>query len=156
MKSILFVTFALSVAANEPSLATVPAKCMQPKFVGWCRASMSRFFYNSDTGRCENFFYGGCDGNENNFFTRDQCAAECEGATSTVALMGANSALSDVCRRPAKTGQCMTYMPGFYYDPAMETCKQFAYGECQSNGNSFRTEVECVSRCKPGKRKTSG
>ena len=32
-----------------------------------CRAYIPRYFYNSRTGRCEFFVYGGCNGNANRF-----------------------------------------------------------------------------------------
>ena len=41
--------------------------CKLPKVVGPCRARFPRYFYNSATGDCEKFFYGGCRGNANNF-----------------------------------------------------------------------------------------
>ena len=36
-------------------------------------------FYNVETGLCEQFVYGGCDGNANNFATREECEATCGG-----------------------------------------------------------------------------
>ena len=34
----------------------------------------SRFFFNPDTGDCEPFGYGGCEGNENNFVSLLKCS----------------------------------------------------------------------------------
>ena len=36
-----------------------------------------RFFFNPDTGDCEPFGYGGCEGNENNFVSLLQCSETC-------------------------------------------------------------------------------
>lgn len=36
------------------------------------------FFYNSQTGQCEEFNYGGCFGNENNFETIEECQETCD------------------------------------------------------------------------------
>lgn len=51
--------------------------CIQPKTVGFCRAALPRFFYNIMTEKCEEFIYGGCGGNENNFQTIDNCEKTC-------------------------------------------------------------------------------
>ena len=49
---------------------------MEPE-VGYCRGKFPRYFYNSTSGRCEKFIYGGCGGNENNFMILDDCQIEC-------------------------------------------------------------------------------
>ena len=55
----------------------MPAFCVEPKFVGVCNASMTRYFYNAQTGHCELFVYSGCGGNENNFPTLEECMKTC-------------------------------------------------------------------------------
>ena len=45
--------------------------------IGPCRSSMPRYFYNSKTGKCELFTYGGCSGNRNNFETARACEKKC-------------------------------------------------------------------------------
>ncbi|XDB56807.1 hypothetical protein ABFV05_010423 [Capra hircus] len=62
---------------NKVSPAFMPAFCMEPKFVGVCNGSMTRYFYNAQTGHCEIFVYGGCGGNENNFQTLEECMKTC-------------------------------------------------------------------------------
>ncbi|PAV76107.1 hypothetical protein WR25_21575 isoform B [Diploscapter pachys] len=39
--------------------------------------SSYRYFYNSQTQECESFQYNGCDGNSNNFATREDCEGYC-------------------------------------------------------------------------------
>jgi len=51
--------------------------CLAPAVVGPCDAAIPRWFYNSNTGECEQFTWGGCGGNDNNFETRDDCEAAC-------------------------------------------------------------------------------
>ncbi|KAH0619351.1 hypothetical protein JD844_019396 [Phrynosoma platyrhinos] len=38
---------------------------------------MLRYFYNPASKSCEEFIYGGCLGNENNFQTLEQCRLTC-------------------------------------------------------------------------------
>ena len=51
--------------------------CNLPADPGLCRAALPRYFYNSRKGACEEFTYGGCDGNKNNFETLAECARQC-------------------------------------------------------------------------------
>nr|VZI35225.1 unnamed protein product [Spirometra erinaceieuropaei] len=48
--------------------------CNIPIKKGRCRASLERYGYNNETGECRKFIYGGCDGNENNFHSKKECA----------------------------------------------------------------------------------
>ena len=52
--------------------------CAQPQVVGRCRAAFPRYWFNSQTNRCERFTYGGCGGNENNFKTLQECQRRCQ------------------------------------------------------------------------------
>ncbi|XP_055333296.1 uncharacterized protein LOC129584903 [Paramacrobiotus metropolitanus] len=51
--------------------------CMQDMSVGPCRALIDRWFYNKNTHQCEQFGYGGCHGNGNNFHTKEACESRC-------------------------------------------------------------------------------
>ncbi|ELR47126.1 hypothetical protein M91_03962, partial [Bos mutus] len=47
--------------------------CLEPKVTGGCNAVMTRYFYNAQTGLCEQFVYDGCEGNGNNFEKLEDC-----------------------------------------------------------------------------------
>eukprot|EP01084_Bolivina_argentea_P091351 164449_1 len=51
--------------------------CNLPKVTGVCRAAIPRYYYNADTYRCEEFIYGGSNGNDNNFETLYECHQLC-------------------------------------------------------------------------------
>nr|XP_037275737.1 boophilin-G2-like [Rhipicephalus microplus] len=56
---------------------TPPEVCTYPADSGPCKAYMPRFFYNTEMKKCEQFIYGGCGGNANNFLTFDACEKKC-------------------------------------------------------------------------------
>ena len=51
--------------------------CSLEPEVGTCRGYIPRFFHNSTSNQCEEFIYGGCGGNKNNFNTLDECLQQC-------------------------------------------------------------------------------
>ena len=51
--------------------------CSLPVEKGRCRASMRRFFFNSTSRQCEEFRFGGCEGNANRFDTEKDCNDFC-------------------------------------------------------------------------------
>ncbi|MCA9556844.1 MAG: BPTI/Kunitz domain-containing protein, partial [Myxococcales bacterium] len=92
---------------------------------------MPRWFFNTASGQCEEFIYGGCGGNENNFETRAQCEARC----------------ADICTLPPEVGDCDAAIPRWYYDPAVGHCAEFVYGGCGGNANNFETREACEGAC---------
>jgi hypothetical protein len=41
---------------------TRPAECELGSKVGHCRALIPKYYFNSLTNKCEQFYYGGCNG----------------------------------------------------------------------------------------------
>ncbi|XP_059475897.1 thrombin inhibitor hemalin-like [Neocloeon triangulifer] len=52
--------------------------CGQPTEKGRCLAALHRFAYNPTSRDCDEFVYGGCGGNANNFRTRTECLKKCD------------------------------------------------------------------------------
>ncbi|XP_042235106.1 kielin/chordin-like protein isoform X4 [Homarus americanus] len=61
---------------------TKPEKCFKKHDIGPCFASYVRFAYNAESGQCEEFLYGGCQGNANRFLSLEECQQECGGVTT--------------------------------------------------------------------------
>merc|ERR1712142_1114513 len=56
--------------------------CSLPKAVGQCYAYFRKYYFNSATGKCTKFIYGGCGGNANRFDTKEECQERCEDSDS--------------------------------------------------------------------------
>ena len=54
----------IALSAGDKSSGSV---CNLPKVVGRCRAAFRRYYFDSASGHCKLFIYGGCGGNANNF-----------------------------------------------------------------------------------------
>jgi hypothetical protein len=54
--------------------------CELPAETGDCDAAITRYYYDSAAGACQQFTYGGCGGNANNFPTLGECEAACGSA----------------------------------------------------------------------------
>jgi hypothetical protein len=64
---------------RESSDDEINPACLEPKFVGPCRAAMPRFYYNQESKACEQFIFGGCSPNKNNFVKKEDCDRTCLG-----------------------------------------------------------------------------
>lgn len=64
--------------SSDTIMDLLPNVCSFPMEKGPCQAYMSRWFFNSETGECELFAYGGCRGNSNNFSTKEKCEKMCK------------------------------------------------------------------------------
>ncbi|XP_076822805.1 PI-actitoxin-Axm2b-like [Clavelina lepadiformis] len=71
--ALALITLIGAFGENSPAGDT----CSLPAIRGLCFAWFQRWHYNSATGQCEIFIYGGCQGNENRFFNRKDCEKKC-------------------------------------------------------------------------------
>lgn len=51
--------------------------CRLPYQSGSCGDQQRKYYYNYNYGSCEEFIYTGCDGNQNNFETPEDCERHC-------------------------------------------------------------------------------
>lgn len=86
---------AATAAPASPAPTPAVDVCSLEKVVGPCRAAMPRWWFNADSSRCEQFTYGGCGGNANNFRSEQACVAGADACLSGTPWKG--------CRAPRST-----------------------------------------------------
>lgn len=99
--------------------------------------------FDMNEGRCVQFWFGGCNANENLFNTSVECEARCVNPNGT-----------DICElplvNPIKSGEsqgCQQNVTRYYYDINTSSCKSFSYSGCYGNANNFESLDECERRC---------
>ncbi|NXL89337.1 SPIT1 inhibitor, partial [Alectura lathami] len=58
--------------------------CLTPKKVGWCRGSFPRWYYNPTLQQCQEFIFGGCKPNKNNYLREEECKLACRNVKGSV------------------------------------------------------------------------
>lgn len=70
------VLYKMAPVSEKPT--AVVDLCTRPSDSGPCKAMKIRYYFNIQTGKCEKFVYGGCQGNANNFESMDDCRTKCK------------------------------------------------------------------------------
>ncbi|XP_040916903.1 kunitz-type protease inhibitor 1a [Toxotes jaculatrix] len=120
--------------------------CMAPKKVGPCRGSFPRWHYNAASEKCEEFMFGGCRENLNNYLSKDECMKACYGSeksgiTGRTGLVPTDQ--GEKCGAPCTTEQ-FTCANGCCLDPGLEcdSSPQCSDGSdeqnCEDLNNKFR------------------
>ncbi|XP_037079601.1 kielin/chordin-like protein [Pollicipes pollicipes] len=135
---------AASLGGNLVSLASVSGgACLLPTSAGSCSERLIRFSYDSTSGACTSFEYGGCGGNANNFVSLEQCKNTCVPTDS-----------QDFCLLPPTSGSCDSVLLRYFFHAKSGVCESFTFGGCDGNANNFLTEEECYNKCQPGSMET--
>ncbi|XP_018545772.1 LOW QUALITY PROTEIN: kunitz-type protease inhibitor 1a [Lates calcarifer] len=96
--------------------------CMAPMKIGPCRGSFPRWHYNAASEKCEQFLFGGCRENLNNYLSEDECSKACYGSEKTGKSgrgLPLPEAQGEKCGAPCTTEQ-FTCDNGCCLDPGLE------------------------------------
>ncbi|XP_072226254.1 tissue factor pathway inhibitor 2 isoform X2 [Leuresthes tenuis] len=115
--------------------------CLLQVDEGPCRANIERYYYNTITQKCEIFYYGGCQGNANNFKSYLECQKTCFRIPK----------IPQICRFPKLEGNCRALLPRFHFNMTTMQCEPFHYGGCGGNSNRFQDLTTCLEYCSPKK-----
>ncbi|XP_071140148.1 carboxypeptidase inhibitor SmCI-like isoform X3 [Mytilus edulis] len=135
------LAFLIYITLQISDAQLVDNVCDLKKDVGPCNARMSRYHYDVDSGECKQFFYGGCDGNENNFKTKQECFTDCE---------------KRVCTLVVHYGSGGAKIKRWFYNSETMKCETFIYGGSYGNKNSFKKKRSCKKLCKGVERDPCG
>ncbi|XP_040083712.1 tissue factor pathway inhibitor [Oryx dammah] len=117
---------------------------------GPCKAMIKRFFFNIHTQQCEEFIYGGCEGNQNRFETLEECKQKCTRdypMNITKTKITLQKEKPDFCFLEEDVGICRGYITRYFYNKESKQCERFTYGGCLGNLNNFESLEECKNTC---------
>lgn len=115
---------------------------------GPCRAFIKRFFFNILTHQCEEFIYGGCEGNENRFESLEECKEKCvRDYPKMTTKLPFQKGKPDFCFLQEDPGICRGYITRYFYNNQSKQCERFKYGGCLGNLNNFESLEECKNTC---------
>jgi len=72
-----FVCGSLVLDKTYKATDVCTAPCLQERDTGPCTNYTIYWYYDSSYGDCSRFWYGGCDGNDNRFQSREDCRGRC-------------------------------------------------------------------------------
>lgn len=103
---------------------------------GPCQGNYRRWYYRKEEGRCREFFYGGCQGNLNNFPSEAECSNACAQQTPF-----------EICALPKAEGPCLGNFPRWNFEQSSGLCREFTYSGCEGNKNRFVDRESCEKLC---------
>ncbi|GIX76837.1 papilin, partial [Caerostris extrusa] len=110
--------------------------CSLAKERGSCHNFTVKWYFDVTYGGCSRFWYGGCDGNGNQFNSQDECEQVC-----------VNPEGHEACSLPKVVGPCKGSHPAWHYEPETDSCKSFNYSGCLGNNNRYKSKEMCENTC---------
>ncbi|XP_042332969.1 tissue factor pathway inhibitor 2 isoform X1 [Sceloporus undulatus] len=133
------ISFLLGLVCPQKMLEDSTKICLQPLVKGSCRAIISRWYYDRHSQTCKEFTYGGCEGNDNNFLSWQECSKRCSSIPK----------VPKTCRLEADVGICRGLNRRYFFNLKTMSCELFYYGGCNGNENRFDDEESCMDTCMP-------
>nr|XP_056717337.1 tissue factor pathway inhibitor [Euleptes europaea] len=137
------------VGPGLPPLKLGLSICAMKADAGPCKALHSRYHFSMQTQHCELFDYGGCEGNENNFLTLEECQATClvPDLPKKKKRTRFKKEKPSFCLLENDPGICRGLISRYFYNKETQLCEKFMYGGCLGNQNNFESLKECQDVC---------
>ncbi|NXY52913.1 TFPI1 inhibitor, partial [Callaeas wilsoni] len=173
-KCVVTGQYPFSYLPTNSSFAS-PDFCFHAQDPGICRGYFTRYFYNKETKLCEAFKYGGCLGNQNNFWSLEECQTTCQDnckllflsllvlflykktvcfevlqccLTLFLLVLLEPPPMPSLCMTPMDRGLCRAKELRFFYNYSTGRCRPFSYSGCGGNENNFISRKSCLRICK--------
>ncbi|XP_055695924.1 papilin isoform X3 [Lutzomyia longipalpis] len=122
--------------------------CTLPALRGRCNERIQRWYFDQNTQRCQQFEFGGCRGNKNNFYTERECQSACRHEPGRVEYTTPPArAPVSICEEPRDYGNCNGNELKYFFNRDTASCEAFYYTGCGGNGNRFESQEQCERQC---------
>ncbi|KAF9417699.1 hypothetical protein HW555_005280 [Spodoptera exigua] len=133
----------LATCVTGPNSSLTKRKvCLLRPDTGPCRADILSWYYDAKKQKCYRFFWGGCQGNGNNFISEAECKEECFLSTK---MKTAHTPY--FCQLAFDFGTCFGQYNRWTWDHIAGHCRRRLYSGCGGNQNNFETKEECMANC---------
>lgn len=124
--------------------------CSMEKDYGPCVGRFRKWYYSAPLKQCEEFTFGGCDGNGNRFSSQDECQQICLVREEPEISSGQSSiSKASICSLEVDMGleSCTDNLRRWHFDSDLGSCTAFIYSGCAGNQNRFKTFETCMGFC---------
>nr|ADD24072.1 Kunitz/BPTI-like toxin [Lepeophtheirus salmonis] len=141
--AIAFVQIAKGAPSTDDPEEEVLSACQLPKDVGDCDKNLTQYFFNSDSEECEEFTFGGCNGNENKFDSIAECNEACKQENedkSNAYRMGFDQGEVSIKKLFIKNNPNARFGLGFYGYPNQKPYGPIGHPQYRNNWYEFEPE----------------
>uniref|UniRef100_A0A7N4V6H1 Tissue factor pathway inhibitor n=1 Tax=Sarcophilus harrisii TaxID=9305 RepID=A0A7N4V6H1_SARHA len=117
------------------------ARCLLPPDAGPCRALLPSFYYDRHLQSCRPFTFGGCEGNDNNFDTQEDCEQAC----------GWIPRVPKICRLEVNGTELVRDQELYFFNLSSMACERLLFQGPHGNHNRFPDAATCKNFCAPAK-----
>uniref|UniRef100_A0AC35TN92 Kunitz/Bovine pancreatic trypsin inhibitor domain protein n=1 Tax=Rhabditophanes sp. KR3021 TaxID=114890 RepID=A0AC35TN92_9BILA len=116
--------------------------CTLPLDSGHCFDYVQKWYFNAESGVCDQFPYGSCGGNSNRFDSKLACEQRC-----VTAIAPKVQTLPTQCLFDRDEGFGNEYHPIYYFNSKNLRCEQMVYKGKGGNANFFPNLRNCLEIC---------